>query len=481
MIEFLLNDVLVQISADKADLTVLDYLRERRHLSGTKEGCASGDCGACTAVVVETDEGSSGLSYRNFNTCITFLGALHGKQLITVEHLKNGDTLHPVQQAMVDHHGSQCGFCTPGFVMSMFSLYKNSDGEPGDDYAHKIEEYLAGNLCRCTGYRPILDAARDITNSSQPDHFSETENQIRVRLNEINGRKNKGTDNFHVPRSTDNVCELLDAYPDARLLGGGTDLALEVTQQLKNLDRIIYLGAVKELQEIDVTDDYYEIGSAVSLVQFDQLISEEYPELSALLKRFGSRQVRNNGTVGGNIANASPIGDLPPVLLSLGASITLQSRSGIRTVSLDEFFIDYRKTAMQPGEFLRSIIIPRNSGSRNLKIYKISKRIDDDISAMCFSCCIEIVDHKVNHIRIACGGMAAIPKRAFQCEQAISGNKWDMDTLKNARLAIDQDYNPIDDVRASASYRKEVSRNLLERMYLELQNPDSLIQVTHYG
>jgi xanthine dehydrogenase small subunit len=307
--------------------------------------------------------------------------------------------------------------------------------------------------------------------------------QLKIRhawLTEINTGKNRGTNHFHLPQSADAVCELLVDYPEARLLGGGTDLALEVTQHLETLKHLIYLGSVKELQSTVITDGHYEIGAAVSLVQFDELMAEEYPELSALLKRFGSRQIRNTGTIGGNIANASPIGDLPPVLLSLGSSITLQGKSGIRTISLDDFFTDYRQTAMQPGEFLRSVIIPRNSSNRNLKVYKVSKRIDDDISAVCFSCCIEIVDHKVSYVRIACGGMAAIPKRAFQCEQSISGKQWDMKSIKNAGLAIDRDFNPIDDVRASASYRKQVARNLLERMYLELHHPDSLTQVSHY-
>ena len=480
MIQFLLNNEVVRIADERADMTVLEYLRERRQLWGTKEGCASGDCGACTVVLGVAGNGK--MEYINCNSCIMFLGSLHGKQLITVEHLKNEESLHPVQQAMVDYHGSQCGFCTPGFVMSLFALYKNSDHDQSVAARKKAtEEYMGGNLCRCTGYKPIIEAAVESTGELRQDQFTEMDSQTRQLLGAAETAENCGTDNYHLPNSCKELCEILNHQPGARLLGGGTDLALEVTQQLKAIENIIYLGNVSELRDVVKNTGHYEVGAAVSLNDFNNLIKDDYPELSGLLLRFGSRQIRNLGTVGGNIANASPIGDLPPVLIALDAELTLQSVTGKRSVKIEDYFVDYRQTVLQENEFVRSVQFPRADSDHQLKIYKISKRIDDDISAVCIAFCIQLDNDIVKSVRIACGGMAAIPKRARECENALTGNPLDTTTISAAQQALELDFQPIDDVRASAGYRMQVTRNLLTRLRIELTGPSVNTQVTGHG
>ena len=477
MIEFLLNDQPVCIESAQPDLTVLDYLRDQRRLCGTKEGCASGDCGACRAVMVENRDGA--LHYSNFNSCITFLGALHGKQLITVEHLKSQGDLHPVQQSMVSHHGSQCGFCTPGFVMSLFALY-HAGKTNGADQDKLTEEYLAGNLCRCTGYQPILTAAKESLRAPRYDRFTDGSSETITLLESIAKKRSVGNSGFHRPRTGKQVADLLSQWPDAHLLCGGTDLALEVTQQLKSLDQIIYLGDVSELKRIKARKKEYEIGAAVNLVDLDGLVANEYPDLSAMLKRFGSRQVRNQGTVGGNIANASPIGDLPPVFMALDAGLKLSSGKGARTIAMEEFFLDYRRPDLRTGEFVHSILLPRPRTGHQLKIFKVSKRIDDDISAVLMAVNIELVKDRVKTVRIAFGGMAATPKRATACEQALLGNILNPTTVVQAQQALAEDFQPIDDVRASAAYRMQVSQNLIDRLYLELTVPGLAVRITDH-
>ncbi len=476
MLNFLLNHQLISLNSFKPDTTLLDYLRSRPELTGSKEGCASGDCGACTVVVAELNQDKNGLIYRSLNSCICLLGTLHGKQLITVEGLKEDNQLHPVQQAMVEQHASQCGFCTPGFVMSIFAMTK----QPAKTVAREsiglrdsIVENIDGNLCRCTGYRPIIDAAQQVLIDDVNDHFNRQEAQTIRQLSEI--ESHTGHTAFFAPTSAKELSPLLLKHPQARLLAGGTDLVLEATQGLQSFDTIIYLGQVKELTNIEESDDSIRLGAAVSYQGAKAILSREYPDLLSHLQRLGSKQIRNVATIGGNIANASPIGDMPPVLLALGASLRLQKGDEERSVDIADFYIDYKKTQLQTGEFIRHIELPKIQSfseqfDQYLKVYKISKRHADDISAICFAGYLQI-DKKtglINTVRIGVGGMAATVKRATQAEQALLNHALNAETLTMAQAQIVNDFEPLDDVRASREYRLLMAQNLLERLFRDL-------------
>ncbi|MFK8048959.1 MAG: xanthine dehydrogenase small subunit [Halioglobus sp.] len=478
MLRFLLHNTQHSLEDVNPNISVLDYLRDHLDRVGTKEGCASGDCGACTVVLGEARNGQ--VSYSAINACITPLGNLHGKQLITVEDLKSESTLHPVQQAMVDCHGSQCGFCTPGFVMSMFAYRKNNDTAERDS----IIEALGGNLCRCTGYQAIIAAAEQMFHSSREDQFSKLEESTLAALRAIQDCPDavtlSGADKqYHSPTTSAGLGELLSAHPNAKLVAGGTDLSLDFTQFLKEIDTLIYTGRVEELLRVDKTEDSLQIGSAVSYTDCKEVLCQEYPDLHELIERLGSRQIRNQGTLGGNVGNASPIGDMPPVLIALKAQLILRSASGSRTIPAEDFFISYKVTDLRAGEFIETIVVPRAKAGYTFKAYKVSKRLEDDISAICGIFYLQIEGGIVADASIAFGGMAEIPKRASACQQALIGQAWNQETVDLAMEALGHDYSPISDFRASAGYRAQVAKNLLQRLF---QDSDiQAVRVTHYA
>ncbi|MGI9285160.1 MAG: xanthine dehydrogenase small subunit [Pseudomonadales bacterium] len=480
MIKFLLNNEEHLIQDVDPNTSVLDYLREHLLRTGTKEGCASGDCGACTVVLGELD--GSKIKYSAANSCIAPLGSLHGKQLITVEDLKNGDTLHPVQQAIVDCHGSQCGFCTPGFVMSMFA-YRKTNAQPD---RNSINEALGGNLCRCTGYRPIIDAAVQMYVPGLDDQFSAREAETITALTRINaddaeielegnGKK------YFAPSNVQVLADLLLHYPQAKLIVGGTDLSLEFTQFLREFEVLIYTGRVKELLEVKESADNIEIGAAVSYTDCKDILIAQYPDLHELIDRLGSRQIRNQGTLGGNIGNASPIGDMPPALIALDAQLVLRKGGARRTIPVADYFISYKKTAQQPAEFIERIIVPKAKPGYLFKAYKISKRLEDDITATLGVFHVKLENGTVADARIAFGGMAEIPRRATHCELALQGQTWSQETIAAAMAVLTDDFSPISDFRASADYRMQTSQNLLQRLYLETQSQSRQVRVTHYA
>ena len=463
-IRFLLgNDARALTGADPTR-TVLQYLREDEGLCGTKEGCAEGDCGACTVTVAERD-GADGVRYRAVNSCIMFVPALDGKQLLAVEHLAGDDGgLHPVQQAMVDHHASQCGFCTPGFVMSLATMHMAAEAP---DRAG-IVDALAGNLCRCTGYRPILDAATAaLTTKANTDPGS-----LRTRLDAL------GTDDetldcegagrrFVAPRSLAELTGILTREPMALILGGGTDIGLWVTKQHRDLPLMVATEHVAALRRIDTGDAHVTIGAAVTYADAMEALAAMHPAIPGLMRRIGSRQIRERGTIGGNVANASPIGDMPPLLLALDAVLILASATGKRRLPIDAFFQGYRTTALGAGEVLAAIEIPRPKPETRLGVYKVSKRFDQDISAVCAAFALRLDGDRVISMRVAYGGMAAVPCRARAVEDALTGHHWTMENLRAAVAELDGTFTPLSDMRASAGYRTLVARNLLLKFYLE--------------
>lgn len=480
MIQFLLNRELRSEQTLDPNTTVLQYLREHRGKTGTKEGCASGDCGACTVVVGELVDDK--LRYRTLNSCLTFVSALHGKQLIAVEDLKDQGQLHSVQQAMVDCHGSQCGFCTPGFVMSLFALQKNAVNEYDPAQTH---EALAGNLCRCTGYRPILEAAEQACDGKQPDQFDAREAETIAQLKAIEPREtaelNNGAKRCLSPLTVADLAEIYSANPDARLLAGGTDLALEVTQFHRELPVMIYVGHIAEMKKVEVTDSHLELGAATALTDCYEALAAEYPDFGELLHRFASLQIRNQGTLGGNIGNASPIGDAPPLLIALAAEVVLRKGERSRTLPLQDYFIDYKVTAREPGEFIEKIIVPRAQPDQIFRAYKVSKRLDDDISAVCAAFDLRVANGTINQARVAFGGMAAIPKRAAACEAELVGKAFTLEAVERACEALANDFTPLSDFRASREYRLLVAQNLLRKCFLEQHAPKTETRVTSYA
>jgi len=477
-IRFILDGQLVELAGPAPTRTLLQFLREDLGHCGTKEGCAEGDCGACTVVMGEVQQDASGaaapIAWRPINACIRFLPTLNGTEIVTVEGLAaHGHELHPVQQALVDQHASQCGFCTPGFVMSLLGIYLN---QPGADRAAVVEA-LSGNLCRCTGYRPIIDAACAMHALPEPQHWSRADagsvakrarlasiqptTSVHIEANEPFHRA------YHAPLEVDELAALCAAHPDALLLAGGTDVGLWVTKHLRRLPTVIHIGAVAALKQIREHQGMLEIGAAVNLSDAYAALVAHYPMLAELGQRFASPPVRNSGTLCGNIANGSPIGDSMPILIALGAQLQLRHGAASRVLPLQAFYLGYQKKDLRPGEFVASVSIPLPQAGQVVASYKISKRHDQDISAVCAAFAIELKDDRIGAARIAYGGMAAIPCRAPAAEAALSGQAWSVATFDAAARALAQDYQPLSDMRASAAYRLQVAGNLLRRFYLE--------------
>lgn len=453
--------------------TVLQHLREDLHCTGTKEGCAEGDCGACTVVLGSLEGGE--LQFKAVNSCIQFTPTLDGKALFTVEDLQQPDgALHPVQQALVECHGSQCGFCTPGFAMSLWGMYLKQDGRAPTRC--QIDDALSGNLCRCTGYRPIIDAARRM-GELPPVAFD------RVALAEtLRGlQREAGTvygfagQSFHAPRTLDELVAARAAHPEAVLLAGSTDVGLWVTKQMRVLADIIYLGHVAELKTVREAGGCIEIGAGVSLEDAYAAVCRHYPgELGELRQRFASLPIRNAGTLGGNVANGSPIGDSMPWLIALGSSIVLRGPEGERTLALEDFYLGYQVKDLRAGEIVAAVRVPLPRPNVVLRTYKLAKRFDQDISAVCAAFAFTLEDGIVRDARIAFGGMAATPKRAAQAEAVLRGRAWNESAVDEAMAALAGDYAPLSDMRASSNYRMKAAQNLLRRYWYETRRDDPL-------
>ncbi|MBJ7312077.1 xanthine dehydrogenase small subunit [Rugamonas sp. CCM 8940] len=464
-IRFYFRGAVQEVAQAAPTQTVLQHLREDLRCTGTKEGCAEGDCGACTVVLGSLRDGK--LEMKAVNSCIQLTPTLDGKALFTVEDLQQADgALHPVQQAMVDCHGSQCGFCTPGFVMSLWGMYLDKDGQPAQ--RKEIDDCLSGNLCRCTGYRPIIDAARRMTQLPKVgfDRAALTAQLQALRRDAMASYAAHGQQ-FHAPRTLDELVQVRAAQPQATLLAGSTDVGLWITKQMRELNNIIYLGQVEALKHVREADGVLEIGAGVSLNEAYAALCRHYPPLSEMWQRFASLPIRNAGTLGGNVANGSPIGDSMPWLIALGASIVLRGAGGQRRMPLQDFYLDYQKKDLLPGEFVEAVRVPLPRADLRFRTYKLAKRFDQDISAVCAAFAVTLDGGLVKEARLAFGGMAAIPKRAAQAEAALNGQAWSEANLARAMALLAQDFAPLSDMRASSAYRMTTAQNLLRRFWLE--------------
>ena len=452
-VTFSLNGETVEVDTDPT-VTLLDWLREQRGLCGTKEGCNEGDCGACTVMVTEPGGDEQGV--KALNACILFLPQLHGKAVRTVEGLSGPDgALHPVQQAMIDHHGSQCGFCTPGFVASM--VVGHTAGRTDHD------DVLAGNLCRCTGYAPIVRAAEAAEAAAIPDWLDDTCPNVQPLP--------------FAPESSDALAKWYMKNKSATLIAGATDVGLWVTKELRELGSVAFLNRCWDLQRIDVTGESIRIGAGVTMAALLPTLRTYHPSYAELVRRYGSEQVRQAATIGGNIANGSPIGDNPPALIALDATLHLRQGAKRREMPIEDFFLEYGKQDLQPGEFVEAVTIPKEVP--NLRCYKISKRFDQDISAVCGCFNVKVKSGMITEARIAFGGMAGVPKRATAVEAALVGQAWSEESIRGVLPRFSDDFRPLDDMRASARYRLASAQNLLLRYFHNLSGtPTSVLEVS---
>ncbi len=470
-IRFLLNGEPQEVEASPTT-TLLDWLREQRRLTGTKEGCNEGDCGACTVMVTDA------YGARTLNACILFLPQLHGRAVRTVEGIAGpGGELHPVQKAMVAHHGSQCGFCTPGFVVSMATAHLNGRTD--------FDDQLAGNLCRCTGYAPIVRAAEAAAAEPVPEWMRTDAALLQkgefifpdIRDPDPDAGASGRGDAPAMPSSADALAMWYEAHPDATLVAGATDVGLWVTKGLRDLSPIAFLNDCGDLRGIASDAETITVGAMTTLSEFGEFVADRHPSLAEMIRRYGSVQVRNAATVGGNIANGSPIGDSPPALIALGATLHLRKGGARRSLPLEDYFLDYGRQDRAPGEFVEAVSFPVQPD--RLRVYKLSKRFDQDISAVCGAFNVTVEDGEVRQARIAFGGMAGIPKRAVAVEAALTGRPWTLETVEAARPAFAEDFTPLSDMRASASYRLEAAGNMLLRCFHDLEGvPVSVLEVS---
>ena len=467
-IRFLLNGEDVRLDAVGAQETLLDFLRITKRLTGTKEGCAEGDCGACTVLVGRLT--GVGLRYETVNACIRFLASLDGCHVVTIEHLRGaGGGLHPVQQAMVDAHGSQCGFCTPGIVMSLYALWMEAP-EPSDA---QIETALQGNLCRCTGYEPIFKAARAAAALGDPsaDPLAVERADVASWLEALrDGRRVdvcKADDRAILPANLADLTEILAEHPDATIVAGATDVGLWVTKLLRPISPAVFTGHLPELRQIKRSGSALKLGAGVSYSEAEEALMAAFPHLANYWRRIAGWQVRNMGTIGGNIANGSPIGDVPPVFIALGAKLHLRSAIGRRKLPLEEYFVAYGKQDLRVGEFVEAIELPLGQAGVYHAAYKVSKRRDEDITAVAVGIAVAVREGRIAQARIAFGGMAATPKRAEAAEAALVGQPFAVESFEAAARAVGDDFQPLSDWRATAEYRSLVAGNFLRRFWAE--------------
>lgn len=479
-LRFLRRGAPVSLDNVPADRTLLDILREDLHLSATKEGCGEGDCGACTVVLGEVVNGR--LRYKAINSCIRLAHSVDGMAVYTAEDIAapSGE-LHPAQEAMVQCHGSQCGFCTPGFVMSLFGMYQNTQGAKGID-REQAQADLSGNLCRCTGYRPILDAAQQMGRLLLPAGCAVDEAATVAALSELKKKKPMAEASYLRPTTLANLLQARSALPKAQVVAGTTDVGLWVTKMHKRFPQVLDVTAARELQRVETYPHHIAIGAAVTLTDAFAALVKERPHLLSFSQRFAGLPVRNSGTLGGNVANGSPIGDSMPLLIALGASVVLmrwkKTKTGgeiaHRELRLEDLYTGYRTNVMRPDELLCWIKVPRPTGHALEKVYKISKRFDDDISAVCLAIQMTVKAGVVQQVSIGAGGVAATPTRARQTEAALLGQAWNEDTVMAATAALRAEFQPISDMRASAAYRHTVLGNLLRRFWLESQGQQAI-------